>query len=183
LSELVSLGNPYTYLQDFVALCRQLNRTEFAHRVGAHVLVAETRPKPMLFGGSATRATREQIPAPFPPDVIDAADRLPVFSLRPAAGDAARPLSLGRTSDNDLVVSDDTVSSRHANLLLDPEYGRIYLTDLGSSNGTQVNDKQVEPKMPLLLNDGDLVAFGDASFKYYSPGGLHDALRESLGEP
>jgi hypothetical protein len=177
---MVSLGSAYSYLQDFITLSQQLDRTEFARRVGVPVLVAETRPKPMLFGGGATRTTREQIPAPFPPNVIAVGDKLPVFSLRPKSAEDGQPVSLGRTTDNDLVVSDDTVSSQHALLRQDLESGQVSLIDLGSSNGTLVNDLQLEPMRPVLLKDGDLIAFGDATFKFYTAGGLHDALRQSL---
>jgi hypothetical protein len=61
--------------------------------------------------------------------------------LAPAAQLAAGRIVLGRSSGCQLVLSDDTVSRRHAELRLVD--GHWHLRDLGSSNGTWVNGRRV----------------------------------------
>jgi hypothetical protein len=62
---------------------------------------------------------------------------------------------LGRSSSCQLVLADDTVSRRHAELRA--EDGRWILRDLGSSNGTWVNGRQVVEAEVLL---GDVLHLG-----------------------
>jgi predicted component of type VI protein secretion system len=71
-----------------------------------------------------------------------------------------RPAILGRSRWCDLVLSDDSVSRRHAMVVRYDD--RIILTDLGSTNGTFVNGRQitqaeVRPGDRLRLGDLDLV--------------------------
>jgi hypothetical protein len=65
------------------------------------------------------------------------------------------PVSIGRLSSNDIVLSDPNVSRRHAELRSDD--GRWVLVDLGSTNGTTVNGKLAREHE---LSDGDRLAFG-----------------------
>jgi pSer/pThr/pTyr-binding forkhead associated (FHA) protein len=69
------------------------------------------------------------------------------------------PCELGRSPDADLVLDDDTVSRRHAELSGDRQ--AIHLEDLGSSNGTAINGNPMVGALSLL--DGDLVTFGSAT--------------------
>jgi serine/threonine protein kinase len=65
--------------------------------------------------------------------------------------------TVGRTNGNDLVISGRTVSRRHARLWFSE--GNWYLEDVGSANGTLVNNVRIY--QPVLLHDGDMVNFGD----------------------
>ena len=65
--------------------------------------------------------------------------------------------TIGRTNGNDLVISERTVSRRHARLWFAD--GRWYLEDLQSINGSLVNNVRIY--QPVVLNDGDIVNFGD----------------------
>jgi hypothetical protein len=67
-----------------------------------------------------------------------------------------RPLTIGRAPDNGLVLFDGRVSRHHARL-----YGRrgaLLLSDLGSTNGSWVNDRRVEE---MALGEGDRIRVGD----------------------
>lgn len=66
--------------------------------------------------------------------------------------------TVGRTNGNDLVISGRTVSRRHARLWM-AEDRNWYLEDVGSANGTLVNNVRIY--QPALLHDGDVVNFGD----------------------
>jgi hypothetical protein len=65
--------------------------------------------------------------------------------------------TVGRTNGNDLVISGRSVSRRHARLWFDN--GHWYIEDVGSSNGTLVNNVRIY--QPVSLNDGDVINFGD----------------------
>jgi serine/threonine protein kinase len=65
--------------------------------------------------------------------------------------------TIGRTNGNDFVIAGRTVSRRHARLWFDN--GRWYLEDIQSVNGTFVNNTRIY--QPVVLNDGDVVSFGD----------------------
>lgn len=66
-------------------------------------------------------------------------------------------LSLGRTPDNALMLADARVSRRHA--LIHPQGAEgCWLVDLGSRNGTYVNQRRVG--RPVRLHDGDHIQVG-----------------------
>jgi hypothetical protein len=79
----------------------------------------------------------------------------------PAAQElAGARLLIGRSSACQLVLADDTVSRRHAELRI--EDGRWLLRDLGSSNGTWVNGRRV---VEAEVRPGDLLHLGGAEVR------------------
>ena len=69
--------------------------------------------------------------------------------------------SIGRGDDNTVVLVDSFVSTRHATLSWNGS-GWV-LEDLGSTNGTRVNGKQVRKSTPV--KSGDIVEFGRVKTK------------------
>ncbi|WP_380164299.1 FhaA domain-containing protein [Jannaschia sp. R86511] len=67
--------------------------------------------------------------------------------------------ALGRGSDADIVLDDNGVSRRHAELRVDSSSGRTVLSvlDLGSTNGTFVGEHQISHQ---ALQAGDVVSLG-----------------------
>ncbi|KGF72899.1 ABC transporter ATP-binding protein [Neosynechococcus sphagnicola sy1] len=65
-------------------------------------------------------------------------------------------LSIGRDPRNDMVISHPTVSRFHAKV--ERQNGSFVLNDLGSSNGTYVNGKEV--MSPVVLRTGDTIRIG-----------------------
>lgn len=83
-------------------------------------------------------------------------------------------LSIGRSSDNGLVLKDERVSRRHALIHMQGE-GEWWLVDLGSSNGTYIN--RVRVSQPIRLRDGDQVEFGPFQYVFrqgHSPPAMSD---------
>jgi adenylate cyclase len=82
-------------------------------------------------------------------------------------------LSLGRSSDNDVVLTDSElrVSRRHAVIEWDPERGAT-LRDGGAVNGTFVNKQKVTA--PVTLHGGDVITIGphEIVFREEKAGGL-----------
>lgn len=70
-------------------------------------------------------------------------------------------LTIGRAADSDLVLRDQTVSWRHAELRRHD--GEWVLADLGSTNGTRVNGWRVGGG--LTVRPGDRVSFGQLEFR------------------
>lgn len=65
-------------------------------------------------------------------------------------------LVIGRGADADLTVDDNGVSRRHAHFIRLSD-GALTVNDLGSTNGTLVNDEQVTAKMLAI---GDVISLG-----------------------
>src|SRR5579859_3722748 len=80
----------------------------------------------------------------------------------------ANQLTIGRTADNQLVVSDPKASSHHAIISQSPQGYSI--TDLGSTNGTYVNEQRLEPNVPRALYPGERIRIGDTSYSYEDSG-------------
>ena len=72
-------------------------------------------------------------------------------------------ITIGRGADNTIVVNDPSVSTHHAQLLLEGDTYR--LKDLDSTNGTRVNGK---PVTETVLRFDDRVRFGAAEARYES---------------
>ena len=75
------------------------------------------------------------------------------------------PLALGRSAAADLRVNEPSVSRMHARIERQIIEGaeRFTLTDLGSSNGTSVNEK---PAYQTPLHNGDRVRVGEVVLKF-----------------
>ena len=72
------------------------------------------------------------------------------------------PMTIGRDSGNDIVIPENTVSRRHAQLE-QVDSGLICLVDKESANGVYVNGQRTQL---AYLNDGDEVKIGDNYFIY-----------------
>lgn len=78
------------------------------------------------------------------------------------------PLELGTTPDSafnlDLTpfAHNSGVSRRHVKL--EPHPDGVLITDLGSTNGTRVNNRILSPNLPQTLQSGDLVRLGSLEF-------------------
>ena len=70
---------------------------------------------------------------------------------------------IGRDADCDVELPDDSVSRRHT--LLRPSANGFLAIDLGSTNGTYVNDTRVEMR---VLEPNDRLRLGNQIFKYLS---------------
>ncbi len=81
---------------------------------------------------------------------------------------ASDTLTIGRIPSNKLVLNDLKASSRHAEIR--PDGNGYIITDVGSTNGTFVNEQQLRPNEPRQLNSGDTIRIGDTHFNYESSG-------------
>lgn len=79
-----------------------------------------------------------------------------VLDLKPEA-------SLGAEPDNDLVLRDQFVSGHHARMRWDGN--AWWVEDLGSKNGTQVNQQPCYPHMPVQAAPHSRIMIGDMMFE------------------
>jgi hypothetical protein len=66
-----------------------------------------------------------------------------------------RPLAIGRTPENDVIIADQNVSRRHAEVWLTKD--GVAIRDLGSTNGTLVNGRRIDA---VLLSPQDEIVIG-----------------------
>ncbi|MDX2286156.1 MAG: FHA domain-containing protein [Bacteroidia bacterium] len=71
-----------------------------------------------------------------------------------------RQVRMGRHTDNELVLSDTSVSRKHAILILNND--SVLVRDLGSKNGITIN---AQPVTQGLMRDGDVLTVGEVILK------------------
>ena len=76
-------------------------------------------------------------------------------------------LSVGRGSDNDVVLGSKQISRNHA--VLSVLNGKLYVKDLNSSNGTFINDERIETNESKYLEAHDTLGFASFSFQVIAP--------------
>lgn len=76
-------------------------------------------------------------------------------------------LSVGRGSNNDLVLGSKQISRNHAQLSV--LNGQLYVTDLESSNGTFINDERIAANESKHLAAEDTLGFASFSFQVSAP--------------
>ena len=120
---------------------------------------AHQRKGAMQYSPTATRTAARPAPAFAPGELI---------GLSHGAQNRRFPLyvdtSIGRSSDNEIALYDGSISRRHARILyLD---GKFMLSDMGSTNGCQVNGHTVIDKKTVLA-DGDILKVGFVEFRFH----------------
>ncbi|MEO6809699.1 MAG: GGDEF domain-containing protein [Isosphaeraceae bacterium] len=89
---------------------------------------------------------------------------------------------LGRSFDNDMQVTDSTISRRHASFRID-DADLVWLTDLGSTNGTHHNGRRLVPHHPILVRDGDRIRFGQSLLvKFVRPDPCEERFQREMFE-
>jgi len=169
-----------TVVQDYIDAAAALGQEAFCRQLPAPVLVAAIPLLERSFQAAPTRMLGEGEQHAARAARVKLDHRSAVLELRSRGPRQLPQISIGRAEENDLVIQDETVSSRHALFLPGPAGGGPALQDLESTNGTRVNDTGVIPMRVVKLRDGDVVSFGDATYLFYSPAGLWTALRKLL---
>lgn len=71
------------------------------------------------------------------------------------------PIIVGRSPGSDIVIGAEYVSSRHARFVLMGQ--NLFIEDLGSTNGTAVNNRYISE--PTALRNGDRITVGDVTMR------------------
>ena len=70
--------------------------------------------------------------------------------------------TLGRAPTSDVRIEDSFASSAHARVF--PRGGTMLIEDLGSTNGTYLNERQLTA--PEVLRSGDTIRIGETEYRY-----------------
>lgn len=102
--------------------------------------------------------------------------------LAGAKKDAVVPLKkerfvIGRAKECSLRAGSDAISRRHCEILRGAEETTV--RDLGSRNGTYVNDQKIEGEVPL--HHGDRLRVGPLEFRFESEGQLNNVKHPKVG--
>ena len=73
-------------------------------------------------------------------------------------------VTIGRGEENDLILKTTTVSREHARVV--HKEGRWFVEDLGSRNGTFVNEKRVPSHAPYALHHADRIDIGSETLVF-----------------
>ena len=95
--------------------------------------------------------------APLKPAKFTITLRAKAFEIR---AESDTRITVGRTHDNALIIENSSVSSVHAAFTTSAN-GTVYLSDLGSSNGTFVNGVQIVMGEKTIVKSGDRLRLGD----------------------
>ena len=98
----------------------------------------------------------------------------PCMGRRYPLGD--KDLLVGRGDDSDIRIQDNSVSRKHVKV--EPTADGYQVSDLGSTNGTFVNDKQLDG--PQTLHDGDYLRVGNCLYRYLTGGNIEAEYHEEI---
>ncbi len=84
-------------------------------------------------------------------------------------------VSIGRSSSADVQIDQESVSRNHCKLINTGQ--TVLLRDLGSTNGTYVNDELVDE---YVLRDGDFIKVGRCIFKFLVGTNIENAYHEEI---
>jgi hypothetical protein len=87
---------------------------------------------------------------------------------------------IGRDGDATIHIADHTVGQRHAELVRTGS--AVAIADLGSRNGTYVNEQTVPRGIYASLRDGDTVRVGSTSLRYAAPSSSSFTVRDQHAE-
>src|SRR5690242_5211907 len=82
-------------------------------------------------------------------------------------------ITIGRTSNNDVVIVDHSVSRLHG--YVRQTDGWLY-ADAGSKNGSWLDDQRLEPRREAPLSTGAVLRLGDVVATFYPAAHLFDLL-------
>jgi pSer/pThr/pTyr-binding forkhead associated (FHA) protein len=95
------------------------------------------------------------------------------FFLRPTGPLPA--VTIGRSADCGITIPDASVSDQHCRIEVTPQ--GVQVIDPGSTNGTSLNLEWLEPSVPRVVADQDILSVGRYSFQLLSAQTLYQELK------
>jgi TPR repeat protein/pSer/pThr/pTyr-binding forkhead associated (FHA) protein len=141
----------------------QLTLTEFGSTNGTFVDGQRLQGSMVVSRASRiTLGTSLAVPWPKSLQAVSSASSLPSAPAAEAPAKAQQVITLGRASDNTIVLTDSNVSQNHAQLIQSNE--GMVLEDLGSTNGTSVGT--VENKISRVgIRNNDTIFLGSTAYQ------------------
>jgi pSer/pThr/pTyr-binding forkhead associated (FHA) protein/DNA-directed RNA polymerase subunit RPC12/RpoP len=149
---------------------QELVGTYFCSDCGAKLITENGRPT-TSFRASDSSSTITQIDGQSIPEIPEGGAQLSLHIMRMGQ---IIPLvdrneyTIGRISQGQSILPDvdltpfdafsQGVSRLHATIKLEPD--RVSISDLGSSNGSRINNNKIKPHQEYKLNHGDVISLG-----------------------
>jgi len=93
-------------------------------------------------------------------------------------------ISVGRATNNDLVLRHESVSKLHAHFYMRVDGGqeRLMLCDVGSANGTLINGRTVgdQEEDAVDVSAGDRILFGEVECELLDASGVYSRLQQRM---
>lgn len=153
------------HIDEYITLCRDLGRAEFARKQGAAVLlglgVVGTLSEDGERGGAQTFLASLDMHAQETKSLHRRVWRIEKAKFGPET----KGIRLGRSSENDIIIPEYSISHRHCEFSRTPEGAHLIL-DLGAHNGTLVNGVKLQPHENTPLESEDEVVIGRYLFEF-----------------
>jgi two-component system cell cycle response regulator len=88
----------------------------------------------------------------------------------------APEVTIGRSPTTGIVIPDGSVSREHAKCVA--VGNGVEIEDLGSSNGTFINDQKLNSRMPL--RDGDILRLGSILLKFFAHDNIENVFHDKI---
>jgi hypothetical protein len=163
---------------ELLVLARSCSRDEFVKRFDHPFLV---RPRLASTGAGAGPSSEDAITEVRAMDRITE-ERQSAGGVRyvPLVRNLQSPytdrITVGRTGNCDVVLSDRSVSKLHALFWPAPELADWAVSDARSANGTWLNDRKLPPLERALLKRGDTLRLGHVEVRFIDASLLYELL-------
>jgi len=161
-------------LSELIRLAATGGRDAFLGEALYPVLIPRAVQIGDLQRGEAPSDTMHHIPTVD--DEVSMFEAPRVLLLRRTSALGTSPeITLGRTPDTDLVLSDHSVSKLHA-AFHRSDAKSWKLEDKGSKNGTWIEDLRLIPGVPVTIESKEELRFGRIHLRFLAPEDLYDVL-------
>jgi hypothetical protein len=153
-------------IEDLHSDATQLSAEEFEKQYGSAFLLLSSAGFEQSKSASSTEVLLLDLDEDIAECTADVSVR--ILPIRAAQSSLTHLITIGRTSKNDVTISDLSVSRFHAFFKHNPA-GGFQLYDAGSSNGTTVNGRSVSTKEagpPMNVTSGDNIRFGQVDVTF-----------------
>jgi S-DNA-T family DNA segregation ATPase FtsK/SpoIIIE len=72
-----------------------------------------------------------------------------------------KKIIMGRSANHVLAIPDNSISRNHVEVIFNS--GVITIMDMGTSNGTKLNDQQIPANLPVEYHEGQVLTLGHCS--------------------
>ncbi|HEX7499849.1 MAG TPA: FHA domain-containing protein [Polyangia bacterium] len=103
------------------------------------------------------------------------------FPLAKTRDSPKGPITIGRTSENDVVIPEYSVSRKHC--FIATTAGSYRISDCGSANGTLVNEVDIGKMTPRVLQGGEVITLGRLMLLFLPPQHFAEHVRGVVPPP
>ena len=160
---------PSVYLKDYKAELGTVGDVVFKARYRTPALIVVGKAAELVEGSSGIDKTMVAAKPAAADQALALVDR--VFPVNKAPHGQRGPIMLGRSGDNDIAIPEYSISKRQCTFEFEPD--GIKITDLGSTNGTFVEDVRIPPREPVKIKDGTKISLGRFAFVFHTANGFH----------